>query len=135
MGVVLNEPVRMGLDDALEYIADDELIEVSSSPRLHCTYSHVPHEANCSPIMTFAPSYSPIMTFQLRSYTYPCCLGWSFMLRSFAGHTTEHPDTQESCHDEAQMTLPMHVNVHVMGGLDRHADSLTFVQAPMNVLT
>ena len=27
--VVLSEPIRMGLDDALEYIADDELVEVT----------------------------------------------------------------------------------------------------------
>ena len=36
---MLNEPVHMGLDDALEYLADDELMEVSKIFELlahHC---------------------------------------------------------------------------------------------------
>ena len=35
---VLQEPIRMSLDDCLEYVADDELIEVSGSCQLAALY-------------------------------------------------------------------------------------------------
>lgn len=38
-GTVLNEPVHMGLDDALEYIGDDELVEVSSACFAFCQFA------------------------------------------------------------------------------------------------
>lgn len=36
---MLNEPVHMGLDDALEYIGDDELVEVSSACFAFCQFA------------------------------------------------------------------------------------------------